>query len=764
MSKMSKTAFHGLVVVTRNRKTDLSSLVLDGSLVSLGYDIRADAIRADAISSKKDSFEDINLIACEPDEPQLREDFDTDTEVRFRCLLVGLPHTITNSELKSFLDPYATNILNFHIIHQATSTYVNTCISDSVKASACAVVEFQSGAIAASFVSLYNNLHLPGNGTNSGDSTSHLHSYSLVPILVIALAWVKNRNVIFANNAIISNSCLLELPCCAVCLRRLDVTYSHINGAEDIPVSLKFADHCDECNTCAIYGAYIRYDDENENGKGGMDIVAESINSVQGLGLGQSQQDEVTTTTSSIDIDINIDVAKESSGEHTQSQMQHLFASIIAEKQQHRNAARKTLPWLCCGVNNESATSCGLAENIWVCMVCSYTGCGRYANQHAKEHGQLTGHTFSFELVTGRIWGYCWDTFVHSEGLLYEDIYLDATSNTNTNNVTYSNSHDDHHTSSSFSAGEINAENTNNMYSSPQKHVVAAGSSDFASGTYAMFNMGANTGNGIVTGTGIVSHLDGSSEYGSLSTTGDVFSLRSHRTSRMRMTNTNTSTNNANNSGLASDVVVKMDTVTQEYEALLENQLQEQRLFFEKLLAQETVKALERAYLGNNSTSNKADSYSNQHKEVGNFSRLGSDARLSDKDRDKEKYVPHAADSVNDKLFQQIEEKKITTSLVEQQHQGLLAELREVESMTRTKKKDNEAVIRRLKGVRQSDADCIQRIKKLEQRYSEQEDELKQTLRDLGFYLDTLDTVNRSHEDVKNEIQQGTLEVYEKKK
>ena len=46
--------------------------------------------------------------------------------------------------------------------------------------------------------------------------------------------------------------------------------------------------------------------------------------------------------------------------------------------------------------------SCGLTGNIWACLVCAHTGCGRYAMRHAEQHYRETQHSFSLELATGR--------------------------------------------------------------------------------------------------------------------------------------------------------------------------------------------------------------------------------------------------------------------------------------------------------------------------------------------------------------------------
>lgn len=40
-------------------------------------------------------------------------------------------------------------------------------------------------------------------------------------------------------------------------------------------------------------------------------------------------------------------------------------------------------------------------------------GCGRYFKRHAVDHFDKTGHTFSIELNTSRIWNYRGDNYVH---------------------------------------------------------------------------------------------------------------------------------------------------------------------------------------------------------------------------------------------------------------------------------------------------------------------------------------------------------------
>ncbi len=40
-------------------------------------------------------------------------------------------------------------------------------------------------------------------------------------------------------------------------------------------------------------------------------------------------------------------------------------------------------------------------------LTCGFVGCGRYSNKHSVAHFEQTGHPFSLELATLRIWDYC---------------------------------------------------------------------------------------------------------------------------------------------------------------------------------------------------------------------------------------------------------------------------------------------------------------------------------------------------------------------
>lgn len=56
---------------------------------------------------------------------------------------------------------------------------------------------------------------------------------------------------------------------------------------------------------------------------------------------------------------------------------------------------------------------CGTLENLWVCMICGFVGCGRYKEGHAIRHWKDTQHCYSLDMRTQQIWDYVGDGYVH---------------------------------------------------------------------------------------------------------------------------------------------------------------------------------------------------------------------------------------------------------------------------------------------------------------------------------------------------------------
>ncbi|KAG8656210.1 hypothetical protein MANES_04G106600v8 [Manihot esculenta] len=56
---------------------------------------------------------------------------------------------------------------------------------------------------------------------------------------------------------------------------------------------------------------------------------------------------------------------------------------------------------------------CQTSENLWLCVICGFVGCGRYKAGHATRHWKETQHCYSLELETQRVWDYVGDNYVH---------------------------------------------------------------------------------------------------------------------------------------------------------------------------------------------------------------------------------------------------------------------------------------------------------------------------------------------------------------
>ena len=57
--------------------------------------------------------------------------------------------------------------------------------------------------------------------------------------------------------------------------------------------------------------------------------------------------------------------------------------------------------------------TCHIDSNLWQCLICGKVGCGRYEAKHAFAHFEKSGHTFSMDLESKRVWDYTSDAYVH---------------------------------------------------------------------------------------------------------------------------------------------------------------------------------------------------------------------------------------------------------------------------------------------------------------------------------------------------------------
>ncbi|KAL0223533.1 hypothetical protein P9112_002923 [Eukaryota sp. TZLM1-RC] len=66
-----------------------------------------------------------------------------------------------------------------------------------------------------------------------------------------------------------------------------------------------------------------------------------------------------------------------------------------------------------CESNQTCCNGCQLTSDLWSCLICGQVNCGRNSSACALTHFKETGHAFSLELTTQRVWSYLDDHFVH---------------------------------------------------------------------------------------------------------------------------------------------------------------------------------------------------------------------------------------------------------------------------------------------------------------------------------------------------------------
>lgn len=161
-----------------------------------------------------------------------------------------------------------------------------------------------------------------------------------------------------------------ELPTCPVCLERMD---SSITGI--MTVSCQHSFHCEclsrwgdaRCPVC-------RYSQNRSTKKGPASLLASARRNLHTLA---TQHDPSI----SLDADVSLDDEEEEDA-----------------------------------VDDEAATQCtvcGTTDDLWVCLICATVGCGRYKKGCAKRHFVESGHLYSLEVETSRVWDYVQDGYIH---------------------------------------------------------------------------------------------------------------------------------------------------------------------------------------------------------------------------------------------------------------------------------------------------------------------------------------------------------------
>lgn len=317
---------------------------------------------------------------------------------------------------------------------------------------------------------------------------------------------------------------------------------------------------------------------------------------------------------------------------------------------------------------------CGLSDGIWLCMICCHTGCGRYKARHAQQHFLSSGHSLSLELASGLIWDYRSDAYVHVDDVssprALEDMQRQSSFGPGLSALT---------TTSSAAAGEVEwSEPSSYSTSSNVFHAISSPVKSYGSCSGAnnrSFLMGSrmtHQGDGSVTKE---RHSIGAS-------TADGVSFGKQEP-RQHLT-----IYSEDVPMLDSVTVDKMNHLIGNYESLLQSQLNDQQMYFEKMLARETVRALELTYHRGGDTAGAAGKANNKKQSVQHIS--GAEFKSDDVSQPSEEvFLGEEECDLGD-----IERMKIDISSVEADHRRVLDEVKRVEDEVRAAKKKNDVLIK----------------------------------------------------------------------
>eukprot|EP01034_Spumella_vulgaris_P029735 gene29735-36830_t len=355
---------------------------------------------------------------------------------------------------------------------------------------------------------------------------------------------------------------------------------------------------------------------------------------------------------------------------------------------------------------------CGLKDNIWLCMLCSYTGCGRYKAQHAQQHYLSSGHTLSLELVSGRIWDYHSDTFAHiddSAALQHRE---------------YSREEEDLFDLMHESGVEEDQFRLHNTVSTTDSDVLA--------GTSSPKPKASNSANNNSNVSFLVGVTDNHNIGHSLTRT---FSKDKQPTQYLQGADASDASRL-----LDSGTVDKMEGLMRHYEDLLRAQLGDQQLHYEKLLARETVRALEATYRRDN-----------------NLNAINTSNGVEHRDQSEDTAPPIcSADTNTDEVdMSDIEAAKMEISLLEAQQRAVLDQIKNVEDETRALRRQNDVLVKNQKALREREADFLLKEEACRQRCIATVAEMEQQIRDLAFYTRTRKEMQVSP--FKEEMREATV-------
>lgn len=241
---------------------------------------------------------------------------------------------------------------------------------------------------------------------------------------------------------------------------------------------------------------------------------------------------------------------------------------------------------------------------------------------------------------------------------------------------------------------------------------------------------------------------------------------------------------------------MKMENLINDYDRLLQSQLQDQQLYYEKLLARETVRVLELSYTGSNSKTQVAhkmdkkglglrgsgtSAVKGEGRGSGNSAKSSAEVSprlfaavnsisnasivtISEQLRALEDTTKDLEEEENAAAMREIEVLKIDISNVEVEYRVIIDSIKECATETAQQKRANDKLLQTLKAQQAKEKKLITREESVRNISLASCMELDQQIQDLLFYQRTRKKVQHSSALMQCELQGGTVTVAEGQK
>jgi BRCA1-associated protein len=412
--------------------------------------------------------------------------------------------------------------------------------------------------------------------------------------------------------------------------------------------------------------------------------------------------------------------------------------------------------------NMRSCSTCSVRDNIWICLICGHRGCGRYTFQHAKEHFHFApGHSLSLELATGRIWDYQRDDFVHLEGFPRRGLFISQVGSAGVSDETNRVREAGIWHPSEYHAEEAPSADRWVTTCAMKGAAAAAASSQVERGLScsalyprkvsvsapAVSSVAADAGADVDANTDAGACTPKSSERSSLLIREDPdFSHKFDKYHSLRIDGVEDE-GESDYERLGGHTRDKLSGLLSGYEHALSEQINEQILYYERLLASRTREVLERKLASVDKTASSPNP-AQTAQDNGLPSGIDSASQVSAESLLEEISIAAAGDggedafqlavgyaSSSDAELAQIEALKIDISQLESEHAALRDETRQAEAVCAEVKRRNTALLRQQKEKQTRCAALQQRVVELQARTESESAELLQQVRDLQFFI-----------------------------